>query len=155
MNKIGISIDYSNICKDYNTVYLDRDNDDKETRACMKKTMEWLSSFLSDLMQTFNFNIYRLNQNSSLDVEEIARKRFLFYSLEKEMLMQNFILQSEYIKYASLAKWGEESQNSLMIKNDDEGEGIYFYMQENSDIHNWILGKLKDFSLESVEFTEK
>jgi len=155
MNKIGISIDYSNICKDYNTVYLDRDNDDMETRACMKKTMQWISSFLSELMEKFNYNIYRLNQDSSLEVEEIARKRFLFYSLEKEMLMQNFILQNTYIKYDSLAKWGEESQDSLMIKNDDEGEGIYLYMQENSDIHKWILDKLKDFSLESVEFREK
>ena len=155
MKKIGIGIDYSNICKDYNTMYLDRDNTDPATKNCMKKAMKWIEEFLSSLIQTFNYEIYRLNNSTSLDIEEIARKRFMFYSLEKEMLAQNFILQSKYTSYATLGAWGEANEDSLMIKNDDEGEGLYFYANENSAVHTWILEKLSDFSLESVAFEEK
>ncbi|PHQ89600.1 MAG: hypothetical protein COB42_06600 [Sulfurimonas sp.] len=155
MKKIGIGVDYSNICKDYNTVYLDRDNTDRETKVCMKKTMEWVALFLSELTQEFNYKIYRLNNDSILDISEIARKRFLFYSLEKEMLLQNFILQKTYTSYTSLAHWGESDEDSLMIKNDDEGEGIYFYVSKDSKLHLWILQKLQDFSLETLAFTEK
>ena len=155
MKKIGIGIDFSNICKDYNTAYLDRDNTGRETKACMKKTMQWLSQFLSELMETFNYKIYRLHNDTPLDIEEIARKRFLFYSLEKEMLLQNFILQGDYVNYNSLSEWGEGNENSLMIKNDDEGEGFYLYSNENSTVHTWILDKLQDFELDTIEFTER
>jgi hypothetical protein len=155
MTKIGISIDYSNICKDYNTVYLDRDNDDKETTECMKKVMEWIADFLDKLMKEFNYKIFRLNNSSALGIDEISRKRFLFYSLEKEMLLQNFILQDVYSKYISLAQWAKDSTNSMMIKNDDDGEGIDIYFEEHSSLHKYILEELKDFSLEVIEFNEK
>lgn len=155
MKKIGIGIDYNNICKDYNTMYLDRDNTDMATTNCMKKVMKWMETFLSELMQTFNYKIYRLHNTTALNIDEIARKRFLFYSLEKEMLLQNFILQDNYVDYDSLAHWGESNEESLMIKNDDEGEGFYLYMNEDSSPHRWILEKLKEFSLDTVEFNEK
>ncbi|MDQ7060323.1 MAG: hypothetical protein Q9M43_04060 [Sulfurimonas sp.] len=38
MKKIGLIVDYSNICTDYNTAYLDRDNLDPDTSKCMKKS---------------------------------------------------------------------------------------------------------------------
>ena len=155
MKKIGIGIDYSNICKDYNTVYLDRDNDDRPTLQCMKKIMDWISTFLSELQETFNYNIYRTTDNTPLKIEEIARKRFLFYSLEKEMLLQSFILQNEHTTYNTLGEWGKDTQESLLIKNDEEGEGLYFYCNENSKLHHWILEKLPEFSLEDVPFAEK
>jgi len=155
MKKIAISIDYNNICKNYNTVYLDRDNTDRETSECMKKVMNWISEFLAELNETFSYKIYRMNSDSILSMDEIARKRFLFYSLEKEMLAQTFIFESSHINYETLNHWIEHDKNSVVIKNDDEGEGLHFYMNDNSEMHIWMLDKLKDFALDISEVTKK
>ena len=154
MKKIGIGIDYSNICTDYNTVYLDRDNTDRETMACMNKVLQWFKPFLSELSNTFNYNIYRLNHESILGLDDIVRKRFFFYSLEKEIIAQTFILQKEHMPYKNLAEWAAHSEDSLLIQNDDEGEGVYFYFNENSKMHAWLIDTLKDFSWDEVPFNE-
>ena len=152
MNKIGIGLDFSNICKDYNTVYLDRDNDDPATIGCMKKALQWFDAFFSELLETFDYKVYRMNQDSVVALSEIVKKRFFFYSLEKEILAQTFIMQKVGIAYDSLNDWGTNATNSLMIKNDEEGEGVYFYVEENSELHTWIVDKLSDCTLDEVPF---
>ena len=154
MKKVGIGIDYSNICKDYNTMYLDRDNTDPATKNCMKKVMAWITDFLAEVQASFNYKIYRTNNDSVLDIEEIARKRFLFYSLEKEMLAQTFILESEHIHYDTLSEWEADKKENLLIQNDDEGEGLYFYFNEGSQTQKWLLEKLQGFSIENVIFEQ-
>jgi len=155
MDKIGLSLDYNNICKDYNTVYLDRDNTDRDTMQCMRKVMDWFTPFLSQLLSHFNYNVYRLGNDSKLELGEIVRKRFFFYSLEKEIIAQTFLLQKEHTHYDSLAKWGEQSEDSLLIQNDEEGEGVSFYVTKDSDVHRWLLEKMKDFTLDEVPFEQK
>jgi hypothetical protein len=155
MKKIGLGLDYSNICKDYNTVYLDRDNNDKETMACMTKVLRWFKPFLSELLDEFDYGIYRLNSDALLGLDDIVQKRFFFYSLEKAITVQSFVLQKESPNYSSLTQWAENSEESLLIQNDEEGEGVYFYFDEGSKIHHWLVEKLKDFSLDEVPFTEK
>jgi hypothetical protein len=154
MKKIGLGLDYNNICKDYNTVYLDRDNNDPAPVKCMTSVLDWFKEFFTDFMQTFDYELYRLNQPSSIVLKEMVKKRFFFYSLEKEILAQTFVLQKESMKYNSLSEWAKEGQNSLLIQNDDEGEGVYFYFIENSEVHKWILVKLSDYSLDEVPFQE-
>lgn len=156
MNKIGLGLDFNNICIDYNTVYLDRDNDDPETVRCMKKILRWLDVFLLEMTEEFNYNIYRMHHKPALKLSEISSKRFLFYSLEKELTSQTFILEKENSHYTHISQWAEKSLESLFIINDDdgEGEGIFFYMTENSKIHLWLLERLKDLSLDEVPFEE-
>ena len=154
MKKIGLGLDYNNICKDYNTVYLDRDNDDPATTACMRKVLKWFEVLLSELVENFHYNIYRMNQNTPVALSEIVKKRFFFYSLEKEIIAQTFILQKEAVAYNSLEDWAKKSEDSLLIQNDEEGEGVYFYLTENSEIHQWLLNKLSDCSLDEVPFLE-
>ena len=155
MDKIGLSLDYNNICKDYNTVYLDRDNTDRETMQCMRKVMDWFAPFLSQLLSHFDYHIYRIGNDSKLNLGEIVRKRFFFYSLEKEIISQTFILQKEHKHYDSLAHWGEEAQDSLLIQNDEEGEGVVFYVTKDSEVHQWLLEKMKEFTLDEVPFDQK
>ncbi len=154
MNKIGIGLDFSNICKDYNTVYLDRDNDDPATIGCMKKALQWFDVFFSELMQTFDYKLYRMNQDTAVDLRELVKKRFFFYSLEKEILAQTFIMQKIDIAYDSLGDWGKNATDTLMIQNDEEGAGVYFYMEENSKLHTWIVDRLSDCTLDEVPFPE-
>lgn len=155
MSKIGIGIDYSNICKDYNTSYLDRDNTDPATSKCMKQVLHWTQNFLSELLENFGYNMYHLHSSTPVKIEEIASKRFLFYSLEKEITLQSYVLQKAYVEYGSLAAWATESSEGILIQNDEDGEGIYFYLNENSREHQWITDKLNDFSLEEVPFPVK
>ena len=152
MNKIGLGLDYNNICTDYNTVYLDRDNTDPDTVGCMNNIMRWFKPLLSELLETFDYGIYRVNHDILLKLEDIVQKRFLFYSLEKELTAQTFIIQKEPIAYSSLAVWSKEDTESLVIQNDDEGEGIYFYVTENSPMHMWLADKLSDYSVDEVPF---
>lgn len=152
MNKIGIGIDYNNICKDYNTVYLDRDNNDPATVGCMNKVMEWLRPFLSELIADRGYEIYRMNNSDALKLDEIVQKRFLFFSLEKEITLQSFVLETKATHYESLAQWAETSEEGLLVQNDEEGEGIYFYFSENSKVHQWLTENLKAFSLDEVPF---
>ncbi|HIP28612.1 MAG TPA: hypothetical protein EYG82_05490 [Sulfurovum sp.] len=154
MNKIGIGLDFSNICKDYNTVYLDRDNDDPATIACMKRALQWFNAFFSELQEHFDYKLYRMNQDSAVELSELVKKRFFFYSLEKEILSQTFIMQKVAIAYDGLNEWGKSATDSLMIQNNEEGEGIYFFVEENSDIHTWLVDKLSDCTLDDVPFIE-
>ncbi len=155
MKKIGLSIDYNNICKDYNTVYLDRDNTDRETFECMNKVMSWFKPLLLELMKEFGYNLYRLNQATKLKPEEIVQKRFFFYSLEKEIIAQTFILKPDDTPYESLSDWALANTPSVLIQNDDEGEGIYFYFIENSDEHHWLLKKFRDFTVDTIPFDKR
>ena len=156
MNKIGLGLDFNNICTDYNTVYLDRDNDDPETVKCMKKVLRWFDSFLSELIEEFDYKIYRMHHEPALKLGEIVSKRFFFYSLEKELTSQTFILEKENSHYENIGEWAEKSTESLVIQNDEEGEGegIFFYVTENSKIHLWLLERLKDLSIDEIPFTQ-
>ena len=144
MKKTSINIDYSNICKDYNTSYLDRDNTDPQTKKCMKKVVKWINEFISEFLENFGYTIYKLHSSVLVNIDEVASNRFLFYSLEKEITLQSFVLQKEYGEYKSLADYKEKSQNGLLIHNDEDGEGIYLYINENSSEHEWIKDKLED-----------
>ena len=155
MKKIGISIDYSNICKDYNTSYLDRDNTDPATKKCMKEILTWTQDFLSEFLESFGYGMFHLHSATEVKIEEIASKRFLFYSLEKEITLQGYVLQKEYVDYASLAAWETENNEGILIHNDEDGEGVYFYLEEGSKEHQWIINKLKDFSIDEVPFPTK
>ena len=155
MNKIGIGIDYSNICKDYNTSYLDRDNTDPATAKCMKQVLAWAREFLSELLENFDYKMYHLHSQSSVKLEEVASKRFLFYSLEKEITLQQYTLQSSYVQYDSLAAWNTDESEGILISNDEDGEGVFFYVSENSNEYQWITNRLKDLTLDEVPFPTK
>ena len=155
MKKIGVGIDYSNICKDYNTSYLDRDNNDPGTKKCMKQVLQWTKGFLSELLENFEYDTYALSSSSTVKIDDIASNRFLFYSLEKEITLQSYVLQKEYVEYGNIATWEAKNDEGVLIKNDEDGEGIYLYMNENSQVHQWIVDELKDFSLDEVPFPSK
>ncbi len=155
MKKIGIGIDYSNICKDYNTSYLDRDNKDPATSKCMKQVLEWTNEFLSELIESFDYKMYQLHSEIPLKIEDIASKRFLFYSLEKEIMLQDYVLQKEYVQYDNSTAWALANNDSVLIQNDEDGSGLYFFMDENSSVHQLIINKLKHFSLDEVDFPTK
>lgn len=155
MKKIGIGIDYSNICKDYNTSYLDRDNTDPATSKCMKAVLAWSKEFLSELAESFEYKTYNFNSFALATIDDIASKRFLFYSLEKEITLQNYLMTKNKFQYDSLAAWELENDDSILIKNDADGGGIYFFFTENSSVHQWIINKLSDFSLDEVDFDAK
>ncbi|MEA1919729.1 MAG: hypothetical protein U9N52_07810 [Campylobacterota bacterium] len=152
MNKIGIGIDYSNICKNYNTAYLDRDNTDPATSKCMKEVLAWTHEFLSELLKSFGYKMYHLHAPTLVEIDEIASKRFLFYSLEKEITLQSYVVQNEYVAYESLSAWETQSSDGILIKNDEDGEGIFIYFNENSKEQQWIMNKLENFSLDEVPF---
>lgn len=155
MKKIGIGIDYSNICKDYNTSYLDRDNTDPATSKCMKQVLAWTREFLSELLENFEYKMHHLHSSTQVKVDDVASKRFLFYSLEKEITLQSYVIQKEYVEYESLATWEVETNDNILIKNDEDGGAVYFFFNENSREHQWIIDKLKNFSLDDVPFHAK
>ena len=155
MGKIGIFIDYSNICTDYNTSYLDRDNLDPATSKCMKEVLMWTKGFLSEMLESFEGNLHNLCSSTSVKVDDIASKRFLFYSLEKEITLQSYVIQKEYVQYDNLSDWELKNDNSILVQNEEEGGGIYFFFNENSEVYSWINNKLRDFSLDEVPFEAK
>ena len=155
MKKIGIGIDYSNICKDYNTSYLDRDNTDPATSKCMKQVLLWANEFLSEFLENFGYKICHLHSSTIVKIDEVASKRFLFYSLEKEITLQSYVLQNDYVQYESLTAWQTENNEGILISNDEDGEGIYIYLNESSKEYEWITDKLKEFSFDEVPFPTK
>ncbi|MDF1877776.1 hypothetical protein JHD47_08100 [Sulfurimonas sp. SAG-AH-194-L11] len=155
MSILGIGIDYSNICKDYNTSYLDRDNLDPDTKKCMKKVLTWTKEFISELLEKFEYNLYNLSSDTPVDIDKIAAKRFLFYSLEKEITLQSFVIDKEYTEYSSLVDWESQNKTSLLIRNDEDGGSIYFYVDKNPKVREWMLERLSDFSLDEVVFEAK
>lgn len=156
MKKVGIGIDYSNICKDYNTVYLDRDNTDPATSKCMKQVLTWSASFLTELLEKLDYNIYNLSSSSSVNIDDISSKRFLFYSLEKEITLQSYVLYNEYIEYESLAAWELADNESILVKNDEDGGAIYLYFKADSLAYEWVKDKLQGFSIdEKLPFEAK
>ena len=152
MKKIGIGIDYSNICKDYNTSYLDRDNTDPATSKCMKQVLTWTNKFISELLESYEGKLHNLSSSSPITIENVASKRFLFYSLEKEITLQSYVIQKEYVEYESLSAWELDTNDSILVQNDEDGGAIYFYFNENSSVLEWIKNKLENFSLDEVSF---
>jgi len=152
MKKISIGVDYSNICKDYNTSYLDRDNLDPATSKCMKQVLSWSKAFISELLEHFSLNLYHLSSSSPVKIEDVSAKRFLFYSLEKEITLQSFVASKTFNEYANTSIWASQSDNGVLINNDEDGGSLYFVVDENSDLHHWIQEKLAAFSLDEVSF---
>lgn len=155
MKKVGISIDYSNICKDYNTAYLDRDNTDPATKKCMKQVLTWTKEFLSEFLEHFNYTIHNLSSSDAVTIDNVASKRFLFYSLEKEITLQSYVLQKEYIQHESLSAWEAENKEGILIQNDEDGGEVSFYFNDDSKEKSWINEKLKNLSLDEVPFQAK
>jgi DNA/RNA endonuclease YhcR with UshA esterase domain len=152
VKKIGVGVDYSNICKDYNTMYLDRDNLDPATAKCMKQVLAWTKNFLTELLDHFGYKIYNLSSEVPVSIEDIAAKRFLFYSLEKEITLQSYVISDKYIQYPMLSSWEAADNNSILIQNDEDGGAVYFYYKEGSKEQEWILSQLKDFTFDEIPF---
>ncbi len=150
--KTGIEIDYSNICKDYNTAYLDRDNKDPDTSKCMKAVVKWTNQFLTELLGEFGYQINYLSNDTSVDIDDVAANRFLFYSLEKEITLQGYVIQKEYVEYGSVSTWATQSNEGVLIHNDEDGQGIYLFFEKDSKEHQWITDRLKKFSIDEVGF---
>lgn len=150
MKKVGIGVDYSNICKDYNTTYLDRDNTDPATAKCMKQVLTWTKKFLSEFVEQFDYKVHSLTSAVDANIDDIASKRFLFYSLEKEITLQSYVLQKEYVPYNTTAVWESAQEGSVLVQNDADGGSLYLFFSENSQEHIWVQEKLKDFSLDEV-----
>jgi len=155
MKKIGIGIDYSNICKDYNTVYLDRDNTDPATKKCMKSVLEWSEKFLKQILEVFECKIHNVSSSVTVAIDDVASKRFLFYSLEKEITLQSYVIQKEYVCYDSLSAWEEKGEASILVQNDADGGALYFFVNEGSHEQEWILNALDGFSLDEIPFEAK
>jgi len=155
MKTVGIGIDYSNICKDYNTAYLDRDNKDPDTSRCMNQVLTWTRGLLTDLCDRFGYGIYFLHSDAAVTIDDVASNRFLFYSLEKEITLQSFVAQKAYRPYGSLAAWEKEHGEGILIQNDEDGQSIYIFCEEGSDVHRWLTEKLINFSLDDVPFSTK
>ncbi|NOR54873.1 MAG: hypothetical protein GQ531_01555 [Sulfurovum sp.] len=152
MKKVGLAIDYSDICRDYNTAYLDRDNLDPATKKCMKQVLTWSKTFLTELLEEFEVNLYNLSSTVAVKIDDVSSKRFLFYSLEKEITLQSFVMQKEFVQYDSLSAWEAESNETILVQNDEDGGCISFFFNENSPVSPWIKEKLKDFTLDEVPF---
>lgn len=152
MKLTGIGIDYSNICKDYNTAYLDRDNKDPDTSKCMKQVTGWMHNLLSDMTARFGYTIYHLHSSDPVKTEEVASNRFLFYSLEKEITLQSYVLQKTYVQYETASVWAAKQRDSVLIQNDADGEGVYLFMDEDSEVKLWLLERLADYALDDVAF---
>jgi len=152
MKKVGLVVDYSNICKDYNTSYLDRDNTDPATKKCMKQVLKWSHEFLLELLTHFGYKIHHLHSDTIVNVDDIASKRFLFYSLEKEIMLQSYVIQKTYVEYESLSSWQSGCSDSFLIQNDEDGGCITLYFDENSHEYEWMKHKLEAFSLDEVPF---
>ena len=120
-----------------------------EAGACLD------SEFLSEFLERFGYKMHHLHSATPVKIDDIASKRFLFYSLEKEITLQSYVLQKEYVQYDSLAAWEAKSIEGILIQNDEDGEGIYLYLNENSKEYQWIIDKLKNFSLDDVPFHAK
>lgn len=152
MKKIGIGIDYSNICKDYNTSYLDRDNTDPATKKCMKQVLTWSHGFLSELLEHFDYKIHHVSSSVPVKVDDVSSKRFLFYSLEKEIMLQSYTISKEYVEYESLAAWEADERDTILIQNEEDGGSVILFVNENSKEYEWIMENLKEFSLDEVVF---
>ena len=153
--KTGIGIDYSNICKDYNTAYLDRDNKDPETSRCMKAVTAWTKDFLSAYLEEFGYSLYHLSSDTLVKVDDVAANRFLFYSLEKGITLQSFVVAEAYSEYANAPEWVEKSTGGTLIQNDEDGEGIYLFVEKDSNEHQWITKRLEGFSLDDAPVPSK
>lgn len=146
----GIGIDYSNVCRDYNTAYLDRDNTDPATSACMQTILTWAHALLADLLETFALNLYPLGAATPVTAAEVASKRFLFFSLEKGITLQSFVAQKSAAPCATPHEWAAQDGDGVLIQNDEDGEGIYLFVKADSALHRWLTARMKGFSLDDV-----
>ena len=152
MAKIGIIIDYSDICKDYNTGFLDRDNLDPATKKCMRQVMNFSKDFLNDFANNFDLKLFNLSSDISVSIDDIASKRFLFYSLEKEITLQSYVMSQSYVNYDSLTAWDLDSSNTFLIQNDEDGGNISLYFNQGSPASAWIKEWLPQFELVEIPF---
>jgi hypothetical protein len=155
MKKVGLGVDYSNICKNYNTAYLDRDNKDPATAKCMKSVVAWMQGILQESMERFGYGLFKLSTDVLVPLDEVASNRFLFYSLEKEITLQSYVMGSSYYEFNGVTAWVNEATEGFLIQNDEDGEGVYFYCNEGSPEEVWLKEYLQAFSLEEMESPRK
>jgi hypothetical protein len=118
----------------------------------MKQVLTWSKEFLSELLENVEGKLHNLSSASPVTIDDVASKRFLFYSLEKEITLQSYVIQKEYVEYESLTAWELSNDDSILIQNDEDGGGVYFYCNEDSNVLAWIKKRLEDFSLDEVPF---
>lgn len=137
-NIIPLSLEFSTICTNYNTSYLDRDNDDPGTMQCMRKVLRFTEDLLEKFLNEFDFKIFMANTQTPVSIADVVTKRFLFYSLEKEITLQNYSLQKKYFSYNNIDQWLEQNEDGLLLQNDEDGQCLIIYVVENSEVHNWF-----------------
>jgi hypothetical protein len=137
----AIEIDYAEICKEYNTAYLDRDNKDPATSKCMHDVKKTLLDLFEEFLEKFPYKIYRLNGTTTTH-DEIVSNRFLFYSLEKEITLQSFVIHTTSQAFSSQQEWIDTTDGGILIQNDEDGGCLYIYAHQDSPEQKWITQRL-------------
>ena len=145
-----ITIDYALLCPDFNTTYLDRDNTDPKTVACMHAIIDFFDELLDELKSCFDLSLYRVGHNEPQPNSALCTNRFLFYSLEKEITKQNFLLSKPFQPIDGIDDFFEKGIEGVFVTNDKMGEATYLYVDDSNKIGRWLLERLEQFDREAL-----
>lgn len=121
----------------------------------MRQVLAWTEGFVGALLEAFDYKIFNLSSDVKVDIDDVASKRFLFYSLEKEITLQSYVFNKEYKKYEGAASWEMDETGGVLVQNDPDGGCLTFYTSLNAAELIWMREQLKEFSLDEVAFEVK
>lgn len=147
-----IFIDFSkNFCNETTVIY--REDTNSKTETCKNNIIIFFKELLQNLQQKFNIEIFHIDSKEKIiDFFETA-ETFLFYSAENALEYQELLCTSfeNKLDINSIDDIYLHDSNSLVISNDWDGDGLYFYINPDSDIYLWFLENL---NLKIVEISK-
>jgi hypothetical protein len=116
------------------------------------KCIKSILSFIKELTDEFigrNYIIYSLKEKKQVHFDELLKPIFLFFSvklLNKETL---YIVTNDSVcidGYDELL-WIKNEKDGIVVSNDEDGQCLYFYLNDECKKHEWIVEYLKPYNV--------
>jgi hypothetical protein len=139
----GMYLKYSHVHLN-NKLYIYREH--IKTEADTMKSANAITKWVEDLCRQFEnehkYKVYSCGIQATVSFEELVRDDFLFYSIDDAQEYKEYLIaESGTIakNYSDLNDWSAKNGNGIIISNDADGIGLYFYFNDSAVPCDWWL----------------
>jgi hypothetical protein len=125
------------------------ENEAKCIKSILDVTEELIDKFIAR-----NYVIYSFKNKTQASFDELLKPAFLLFSIELLNEETIYVVANDNIcidGYDDEFFWIENEKNGIIIANDDDGQCLYFYLNDECKKHEWLAEYLQKYGAKKDE----
>jgi hypothetical protein len=117
---------------------------------CIKSILDFVKELIDEFISR-NYIIHSLKEKKQVSFDELLKPIFLFLSIKLLNKETPYILTNDSVRisgYDDELLWIKNEKDGIVILNDEDGQCLYFYLNDECKKHEWIVEYLQKYGIE-------